>query len=317
MADLALKVRALAEGDHALLRTGALLLFTVFAVKCALVPLHWWLPSAYAAAPAPAVALFAILSKVGAYAVIRMHTLVFADDVGGISASLQTLLFWAATLTILVGTIGVLASRSILGLAAYTIIASMGTLLIVAGGLEPRQLSAAIYYALHSTVMGAALFLLVDMIAANRGRTADTIVRGRIQHVRVLGILYLVAGMGVVGLPPLSGFVGKIAILDSMRDAPYGAFAWMTILGTTLLLLVGYARAGSTLFWMPPPSPVTQPRVRALPTLPISVVAVLLLATAALSVFGGTVLTVAEAAVEELLTPSNYIRAVGLGASRL
>jgi multicomponent K+:H+ antiporter subunit D len=315
MADLALKVRVLAEGDHALLRTGALLLFTVFAVKCALVPLHWWLPSAYAAAPAPAVALFAILSKVGAYAVIRMHTLVFAEDAAGVSTSLQTLLFWAAAVTVLVGAIGVLASRSILGLAAYSIIASMGTLLIVAAGLEPRQLSAAIYYALHSALAGAALFLLVDMIAANRGHTADTIVRGRIQRVRLFGILYLVAGMGIVGLPPLSGFVGKIAILDSMRGDPHGTYAWVAILGTTLMLLVGYARAGSTLFWMPPPSPVTQTQARTLSTLPVAVVAALLSATAALSVFGGTVLTVTEAAVAELLTPSNYIRAVVLGVS--
>jgi multicomponent K+:H+ antiporter subunit D len=317
MADLTLKVRALGAGDHALLRTGALLLFTVFAVKAALVPLHWWLPPAYSAAPAPAVALFAILSKVGAYAVIRMHTLVFADDTAGISASLQVLLFWAATATLLVGAIGVLASRSMLGLAAYSIIGSMGTLLIVAAGLEPRQLSAAIYYALHSTLVGAALFLLVDMIAANRGHAADAIVRGRTQHVRVLGILYLVAGMAIVGLPPLSGFVGKIAILDSVRGAAHAPFAWAAILGATLLLLIGYARAGSTLFWMPPPSPVAQAQPPSLPMAPVAVVAGLLLATAALSVFGGTVLTVTEAAVAELLAPSHYIRAVGLGASGL
>jgi multicomponent K+:H+ antiporter subunit D len=316
MADLALKVGNLAEGDHALLRTGALLLFTVFAVKCALVPLHWWLPATYSAAPAPAVALFAILSKVGAYAIIRMHTLVFGADAAGVSTTLQSLLFAFATLTLVVGAVGVLASRSILGLASYSIIGSMGTLLMVAAGLEPRQLSAAIYYLLHSSLIGAALFLLVDVIAANRGRAADRIVRGRIAHARVLGGLYLVAGIAMVGLPPLSGFVGKIAILDSVRGAPFGALAWGVILGTTLLLILGYARTGSTLFWALPPSPVGPSQARALPLLPIGIVAALLIATAVLSFFGAGVLNVTAAAVDELLTPSSYIRAVGLGVSQ-
>jgi multicomponent K+:H+ antiporter subunit D len=315
MADLAVKVGTLAEGNHALLRTGALLLFTVFAVKCALVPLHWWLPEAYSAAPAPAVALFAILSKVGAYAIIRMHTLVFSADTAGVSTTLQAVLVPVAALTLAVGAAGVLASRSILGLAAYSIIGSMGTLLIAAAGHEPRQLSAAIYYLLHSTLVGAALFLLVDMIAASRGRAADRIVRGRMAHARVLGALYLVAGMAAAGLPPLSGFIGKIAILDSVRSGPLGALVWGLILGTSLLLIVGYARAGSTLFWMPPPSPVGRVRARPLPVMPIAVVVALLTGTALLSVFGASVLNISAATVDELLTPSSYIRAVGLAVS--
>lgn len=312
MADLAVKVAQLEPGEHALLRTGALLLFTVFAVKCALVPLHWWLPATYSAAPAPAVAMFAILSKVGAYAIIRVHTLVFGQDVAGISTTLTALLFPAAAVTLVVGTVGVLASRSILGLASYTIIGSMGTLLIGAAGLDARQLSAALYYLLHSTLIGAALFLLVDVIASNRGRLADQIARGRISHARVLGALYLITAASAVGLPPLSGFVGKIAILDSFRSGPAAVTAWSVILATSLLFMVAYARAGSTLFWIPAPSQIGRPKVGSFPAASIAVITCLMLATAALSVFGASVLAVTGRAADEILTPASYIRAVGL-----
>ncbi|RPI45542.1 MAG: monovalent cation/H+ antiporter subunit D [Betaproteobacteria bacterium] len=311
MADLAVKVGQLGVGDHALLRTGALLLFTVFAVKCALVPLHWWLPATYSAAPAPAVALFAILSKVGAYSIIRVHTLVFSEDVAGVSSTLTTLLFPAAAITLVVGAIGVLASRSMLGLASYSIIGSMGTLLIGVAGLDPRQLSAALYYLVHSTLIGAALFLLVDVIAASRGRIADRIARGRISHARVLGGLYLITAVAAVGLPPLSGFVGKIAILDSFRGGSVTVVAWSIILATSLLLLVGYARAGSTLFWMPAPSQIGRADARTFPATSVAVIAGLLLSTAVLSVFGGSVLALTAATVDEILTPASYIQAVG------
>ena len=255
MADLALKVRALAEGDHALLRTGALLLFTVFALKCALVPLHWWLPSAYAAAPAPAVALFAILSKVGAYAVIRMHTLAFAEDAAGVSTSLQTLLFWAATVTVLVGAIGVLASRSILGLAAYSIIGSMGTLLIVAAGLEPRQLSRpphqaalreplaedirviawACAFAL-TAVMLAMLFSLYRLLAGpattDRILALDTLVINAIAAVVLMGVVWgTTMYFEVAVLFAMVAFLSTIALCKYLMhgDIIECAHSWLSL----------------------------------------------------------------------------------------
>jgi multicomponent K+:H+ antiporter subunit D len=91
MADLAVRVARLPDGDTALLTAAALLLFAVFAVKCALVPLHWWLPATYSAGPAPAVALFAVLTKVGSYAIIRVHTLVFGAEAAEVSAALHQL----------------------------------------------------------------------------------------------------------------------------------------------------------------------------------------------------------------------------------
>lgn len=312
MADLALKVPALPEGDHALLRVAAMLLFAVFAVKCALVPFHWWLPTTYSAGSAPAVALFAVLTKVGAYAIIRLHTLVFASGVAGVSDSLQLLLVPAAAATLILGAVGVLASRSLLQLASHSVVASMGTLLLAAAGLEERQLSAALYYLLHSCLIGAALFLLVDVIAAGRGRAADRLLpEPPVPQPLLLGALFMLAGMAMVGMPPLSGFVAKIAILDGLWATGAGGMAWAVILGASLLLLVGYARAGSTLFWkaaagggaaalrVPPVAPAS-----------LAVVVLLLASTGALSLLGGPVMEATTATAAELLDRERYIRAV-------
>jgi multicomponent K+:H+ antiporter subunit D len=310
MADLAVKVARLPAGDQALLNVSALLLFAVFAVKAAVVPLHWWLPATYAAGPAPAIALFAMLTKVGAYAIIRVHTLIFSDDATAVSGLLQQLLLPAAVLTLVLGAIGVLASRRMLDLAAFSIIASMGTLLIAAAALDAGQLAAALYYLLHTTLAGAALFLLVDVVAAMRGQTEDRLLPAATPHGAVLGGLFLMAGIAMVGLPPLSGFVGKIVILDSVRETASAAWVWAAILGTSLLLLTGYARAGSALFWK-----AAATRSAALPApplraLPLAVIACLLASTMALSAFGGDVMTAMDTTAREVMVPERYIRAV-------
>jgi multicomponent K+:H+ antiporter subunit D len=311
MADLAVKVARLAPGDHALLTVSAVLLFAVFAVKCALVPLHWWLPATYSAGPAPAIALFAILTKVGAYSIIRVHTLVFGADASPISDLLQQLLLPAAMLTLVIGAIGVLASRTMLDLASFSIVASMGTLLIAAVGLDARQLAAALYYLLHSTLISAALFLLVDVIAAARGDTADRLTPGAaVPRPALFGGMFLLAGMAMVGLPPLSGFVGKIVILDSVRGTSAAALTWTVIIATSLLLLVGYARAGSTLFWKPAAVVSAAAHARPLRGVPVFVICGLLASTLALSTFGGVVMTALDATAQEVLEPGKYIRAV-------
>ncbi|MEQ8817186.1 MAG: monovalent cation/H+ antiporter subunit D [Thalassobaculum sp.] len=316
MADLAVRVAALPAQDHALLRVGALLLFVVFAVKCALVPFHWWLPSAYSAGAAPATALFAVLTKVGAYAIIRMHTLVFAGDAAGISGTLQDLLVPAAAVTLVAGAIGVLGSRSMLQLASYSTVASMGTLLLAAAGLGAEQISAALYYLLHSCLIGAALFLLVDLVAAGRGRVADRLLpEAPVPQALMLGGLFFLCGMAMVGMPPLSGFVGKVAILDGLRGTDDAVLAWAVILGTGVLLLVGFVRAGSTVFWKAGSAVSRSDTARPAARRAGLVVAALVAGTAVLSALGGAVLEATDATAAELLDRELYIRAVAPAAS--
>ena len=196
MADLARKAATVAAGDGAILRTGALLLFVVFAIKAAAVPLHWWLPTAYGAAPAPAAALFAILTKVGAYAIIRVYTLVFGPDGGPAAGVAGPWLLPAALAGLAVGALGVLASRSLVNLVSFS------------------GLAAALYYAIHSTLIAASLFLLAEIVAARRGASRDLLVPAApVAGAALLSGLFFLAGIAMAGLPPLSGFAGKLLIL--------------------------------------------------------------------------------------------------------
>jgi len=168
MADLAIKVPQVAAADQALLQTGALLLLLVFCIKAALVPVHFWLPGTYANAPAPVAALFAIMTKVGAYCAIRLYVLAFGADAGAAAWLAAPWLLPAALLTLSLGMLGVLAARRLGQLASFAVIGSMGLLLTGIALFTPTALSAALYYLLHSTLAGAVLFLIADLIARRR-----------------------------------------------------------------------------------------------------------------------------------------------------
>jgi multicomponent K+:H+ antiporter subunit D len=311
MADLAVKVPQVAEANHALLATGALLLFAVFAIKSAMVPLQWWLPPTYAAASAPSAALFAIMTKVGAYSILRVYTLVFGAEAGALADIAAPWILPAALVTLAFGTIGVLASRGLLDLVCYALIASMGTMLIAVGMFNPVGLGAALYYLLHSTVATAALFLLAGCIAEARGAAADRLTPAQaLPRDMLAGGLFLLLAMGMVGLPPLSGFIGKLLILDAGRAGPQFVIIWAMILGTSLLMMIGFARAGSVLFWNTTAAPAAAPTPRHLTALPLVVVAGLMSVTVVLSVLAGPVMADMNATAEQLLEPGRYVRAV-------
>ena len=248
MADLAVRVAEMPTDDTALLRVGAVLLLIVFAVKAALVPLHFWLPSTYANAPGPSAALFAIMSKVGVYAIIRFFTLVFPSDTV-IETIATDLLLPAALVTLLLGQLGILGTRSLTRLAAYAAIGSIGTLTIAIARFDETGLTAGMYYLVHSTLAAGALFLVVDLIAARRGGDVWLRLRPAIRNTGIVSALFFLTSIAIVGLPPLSGFIGKLLILDATWDDPWMPAIWSTILVTSLVAIVGLSRAGSILFW--------------------------------------------------------------------
>ncbi len=178
MADLSLRIAALPADDRELVRAGALLLMLVFALKAALAPLHLWLPGAYANAGPAAAALFAIMTKVGAYAIVRVYTLVLAPGAEGLAELVQSLLLGLGLVTIVVGTVGVLASRGLALMVAYLVVVSSGTLLSAFGIGGVEAMTAGLYYLLHSTLVAAALFLLTDNVADTRGRFRDRLEAG-------------------------------------------------------------------------------------------------------------------------------------------
>lgn len=310
MADLAVKVPQVAAGDQALLKTGALLLLLVFAIKAAFVPLHWWLPATYAAASAPVAALFAIMTKVGAYAIIRVYGTIFGADAGALADMAAPWILPAALLTLFVGAMGILASRSLLDLASFSIIASMGTLLIAVGLFDVDALTTALYYLVHSTLASAALFLLVDLVSERRGQTLDALVPANpISQSPLLGALFLLTALAVIGLPPLSGFIGKLMILNATYEAPQAWLIWTLVLGASLTMTIAFARAGSIVFWETE-GPTTGSTWANARVEPMVVVALLVCASALLAVFAGPIVEALHATAEQALNPAGYIDAV-------
>lgn len=304
MADMAMRLANVPAGDHGLARAGGILLIVVFALKAALLPLHLWLPRTYSAADPAVAALFAIMTKVGVYAVMRTVPLIFDRDAGD-------LMLPAALGTMALGFAGLIAARSLREMAAYGLIGSTATLLAAVALFDERAAAAALYYLPHTTLSAALLFLVVDLVGRWRGMEGDAIVSTpRYAGRGFLACLFLLAGVALAGLPPLSGFIGKLLILDASRTAPGAAVIWGTVLATSLLAVIAFARAGSTLFWKEDGSPQAPPdrlKVRNLDAAPALILVGLL---AVLTLGAGPVAAYMDATSAQLFDASAYVAAV-------
>jgi multicomponent K+:H+ antiporter subunit D len=317
MADMALKVADAPAEDAALIRAGALMMLVVFAIKAALLPLYFWLPDAYSAATAPVAALFAIMTKVGAYAVIRVYTLIFGSAAGVAADVAVPWLLPVALATLAIATVGALASSSVRVLASYLTIASVGTIFVGIGLFTPTALSAALYYLAHSTITISLLFLLADLIGRNRGEAGDRLTRTYpVAQPALLGWLFLAGAIAVAGVPPLSGFLGKVMLLQGAQGHESAVGVWSTVLGSALFMLIAMARAGSMLFWHVDPGMNAVPADRALHANRIDLAAMALLTgcIVALTIGAGPAARYTAAAANDLLQPAGYIRGV-LGES--
>ena len=248
MADLAAKLPSLPEGDAALLRVAAVMLILVFAIKGALVPLQFWLPGTYANAPGVVAALFAIMTKVGAYATLRFTTLVFPTDLPATGTLIPTFLLPAALVTLAIGALGILGASTLPRLAAFAAIASMGTAFLAIAHMTPQATSAALYYILHSTLATALIFLVADLVSRRRTHLRLDAPSPVAQN-GLIAALFLASAVALAGMPPLSGFIGKLLILDAWRDQAFAI--WPAVLVSSFLMLLGLSRAGSLLFWKP------------------------------------------------------------------
>ncbi len=244
MADVS---RAMQQGNVVspmLLQVSGALLLLVFSLKAALLPLSFWLPGAYSAASASVAALFAIMTKVGLYAIWRLWPLLFGHDASPLDGLVAPWLWGLALATLLFAAVGALAATRLAALTAWLVLVSVGSLMAVITVATIQAWAAGFYYLLHSTWSAAALFLLVGLISSRRGLLADQLRSGNDLHPS-LGILFVLLAVMLVGLPPLSGFIGKLLLLQAV---PAGFF-WAALLGSSLMVLVAFSRAGSTVFW--------------------------------------------------------------------
>lgn len=250
MADLAVKIPQITGENVNIVKAGGMMLLVVFGLKAAILPLCFWLPRAYAKATAPVAALFAVMTKVGIYAILRVYLLIFGDDAGELANLGMNWLFPVALATLAVGVIGALGSGSLKTLVAWQVIISVGTLLAPISIGSEAGLSAALFYLLSTTWTVGGLFLVSELVANQRGTATDRIITApRMQNRTFLSVLFLVGAVAAAGLPPLSGFFGKVLILKSVDSGPEMAWLWSVLLIGSFLTVIAYSRAGSIVFW--------------------------------------------------------------------
>jgi len=275
MADLAVRIPQLSPSDLTLFQTGAAVLGVAFLVKAGMWPLGMWLPATYSAAAPPVAAMFAILSKLGVYVILRLSALFF--DESGTSANFGDLVLqYGGIATIVFGTVGVLASQGVARIACFSVLVSSGTTLAVIGYGDAGATAGALYYLVSSPLALACLFLLIELM--ERGRSAgDDVLAITLeaygddedlmheQEVGVatpgafatLGAAFICCAILIAGMPPLSGFLGKFAIISAMLDlgaeggVPAGAWALIGVLIVSgLAATVALMRHGINTFWV-------------------------------------------------------------------
>jgi len=350
MADLAQKIPLVEADDRHMMHAGAAILAVAFLIKAAMWPLNFWLAPAYTAAAAPVAALFATMTKVGVYAVLRLWTLLFSGGAGASAFFGGDALIVGGLATLAFGAIGVMATQHLGRLVGFSIIVSSGTLLAAIGFGRTAVTTGALYYLLSSTLALATLFLLNELIERSRqveeevrlpddegdsppfaaelmAHSHDTnlddeqmalIGRAIPAAMAFLGLAFIACVLLISGLPPLSGFLGKFAILSALLDpfglegplppAPVPVAAWMLfglIIVSGLASVIALMRAGIRFFWAPQDRPV--PRLRIIETLPV---ALLLGVCIAITVRAEPVMNYMRAAAETLHQPGQYIGAV-------
>jgi len=330
MADLAARIPEIEPDRRMLMEAGAGVLGIAFLIKAGMWPLCFWLPTAYSAASAPVAGVFAILSKLGIYVILRLTMLLFGD---GPSAGFgANVLLYGGIATLIFGIIGVLASQALGRLAGFSVLVSSGTLLMVLGINDGAVSSGALLYLVSSTLTIGAFFMLIELV--ERGQDAGAAVLAVTMEaygdadedepeegdgvtmpgtMAILGTCFAACGILLAGLPPLSGFVAKFAMLSAMMGTgaigvPPTAAVWTLVVLVILsgvASLIAMTRAGIRTFWGSIEG--TVPRVLVIEIVPVMF---LLSLTLALTVQAGPAMQYMDTTIRTLANPSVYIDAV-------
>jgi len=301
MADLSVRIAEM--GQSGLLTVIAILFLVIFGLKGAIFPLYFWLPGSYQAPPAVVTALFgALLTKVGVYSITRVFTLIFYHE----PSFTHEILAWLAALTIIFGVIGAIAYWDIKKIVIYNIITAVGVILFGVAANTQNAIEGSVYYLVHDMIIKGALFFLVGAIIAVTGTSNLRKFSGLIASHPFLGWMLFIASLSLAGIPPLSGFVGKLKIIQGGFEAGEYTISFVVLL-SSLLVLYSVMKIFIHGFWGEPnKEAITQTSPKGL-LLPIA----LLLALSVAYGFGVEFLSpyISQAA-DTLLDPSIYIQAV-------
>ena len=248
MVDVARLLPTLEHDQHRLAIAGGLLLFVVFGIKAAMLPVGFWLPKTYAVATTPVAAIFTIMTKVGIYAILRVNGTVFNDELG--RELLQNWLLPIGLITSLYGVIGALGADRLRRFVGFMILSSIGTILIAISLFNTAAWSAALYYLVHSTVVAASFYLLCGWITSQRGEFKDHLkVAPKMKQEKAIAASFFIIALIMAGLPPFSGFLGKVLLLQATAHQAYQGWIIAIVLIVSLLSIIAFTRVGFILFW--------------------------------------------------------------------
>ncbi|UIP59671.1 Na(+)/H(+) antiporter subunit D [Agromyces marinus] len=345
IAQLSVRIAELPQDVQLILH---LLLLIAFGIKAAVFPLSFWLPDSYPTAPAPVTAVFAgLLTKVGVYAIIRTETVLFPES------DLSTLFLVIGGLTLAVGILGALTQADIKRLLSFTLVSHIGYMIFGIGLASVAGLASTIYYVIHHISVQTTLFLTTGLIERFGGATSITRLGGLRRASPLLAVLFFVPAMNLGGIPPFSGFLGKVGLFTSGADAAGGGAtaaetlgtsspgpAWLiwAVIGigaaTSLVTLYALTRFWNLAFWRPKselegyrsrmiesvqeaPAGATVVATKSTPVLMLAATVALVALTLALTVFAGPLFELSSRAAENLRDASVYVSLVfpGGGAS--
>ncbi|MGV6394829.1 monovalent cation/H+ antiporter subunit D [Pseudomonas caspiana] len=309
MADLAIKIPQVPEADLGLLHAGAAILAVAFLTKAGMWPLNFWLAPAYSAASAPVAAMFAIMTKVGFYTLLRLWTLLFSVQAGPSAFFGADWLIYGGMATIATAAVAILAAQRLERMASLSILVSAGILLSAIGFAQPSLTAGALFYLVSSTLALSAMFLLAELIERSRSvnemtmdddpdqlpRTMESLnpppgtnlddeqkaVVGQVipMTMAFLGLSFIICALLIIGMPPLSGFIGKLSLLSALlnplgldvaQDEPISSQGWMLVgllIFSGMASLLTFSRVGIKRFWTPQERP--SPLLRRYECLPI------------------------------------------------
>jgi multicomponent Na+:H+ antiporter subunit D len=303
-ADLTDKLTALSPE----LRTAlSLLLLVVFGIKAAIFPLFFWLPDAYPTARTPVTAVFAgLLTKVGVYSIIRTETLLFPDN------RQSTLLLVIAGLTMVVGVLGAIAQDDMKRILSFHIVSQIGYMILGVGLFTISGVAGAVFFVLHQIPVKASLFLVGGLVEHDAGSTKLSQVGGLVRRIPLAACLFLVAALSLAGIPPLSGFVGKLALVSAGLEAHEYA-----VIGVSLLVSVGtlfsMVKIWNGVFWgtaeEPTPAILAGEAVHTPALMKLATIGLVGL-TVAIALAAGPIYELCERAATDLLNPTAYLTAV-------
>jgi multicomponent Na+:H+ antiporter subunit D len=306
MADLATRLNEIDPGLRSAL---GLLFLVVFGIKAAIFPLFFWLPDSYPVAVSPVTAIFAgLLTKIGVYAIIRSHTLLFGD--GGPS----TLLLSVAGLTMVTGVLGAISQNDVKRILSFHIVSQIGYMILGLGLYTLAGLAATVFYIVHHIIVKTTLFLVGGLVEEGAGTASLRQLGGLLHTSPLLAALFLLPALSLAGVPPLSGFVAKLALIEA--GFAIGAFITVGVaIAVSALTLFSMTKIWSGVFWgraeeAPPNPDALESAWPRLPAAMIGPTAFLVILGLAFVVAAGPLYALGEIAAGGLIDPTAYIAAV-------